>query len=131
MKKRIAIIGAILSLIPFGQSLFIQNFVVLSFTGWILVLPENVYAESFEFYFDRGFDKGEKGDHYGAISDFTKAIEIDSSYGLAYSNRGYTKGIGFSDDEGACDDFKKAASLGNNFRINWLKTSAGKWCRNM
>ena len=90
-KKRTAFIGAILSLIPFGQSLLLQNVVVLSITGWMLVLPENLYAESFEFYFDRGFDKGEKGDHNGAISDFTKAIKINPEYPEAYYNRGVAK----------------------------------------
>ena len=233
MKKRTAFIGAILSLIPLGQSLLIKTSVVLSTTGLMVLVPEKVNAESSYFYFDSAFEKAERGDYYGAISDYTKvieidpnfanayfnralakhnledyygaisdytkaievdpndanayynrglvkydikdyngaisdskkaleinpqyskayavsglakhdlqdyygaisdytkAIEIDPSYGLAYSNRGYTKGIGFNDEQGACDDFKKAASLGYQYRIDWLQTSAATWCRDM
>ena len=66
-----------------------------------------------------------------AISDYTKAIEIDTNYALAYSNLAVTKGEGFEDDEGACSDIKKAASLGDKYRIDWLETSEGKWCKDM
>ena len=232
MKKLSAFIGTILSLIPLGQPLIIKTSLVLSTTGLMLSVSENAYAKNSTFFYNRGSDKANKGDHYGAIADFTKAIEIDPqnddafynrgtsklelkdyygaisdftkaieikpasdayynrgnsklelkdyygaisdftktielnprdseayanrglakheledyygaisdytksieinpSYGLAYSNRGITKGIGFNDDEGACDDFKKAASLGYKYRINWLETSEGKWCKDI
>ena len=60
-----------------------------------------------------------------------KNADLNPTKHEAYSNRGLSKGLGLKDKKGACDDFKKAASLGNDFRISWLKTSAGKWCRNM
>ncbi len=80
---------------------------------------------------NRGFAKHNLGDYYGAISDFNKAIEINPNNGLAYSNRGISLGIGFKDDEGACNDFKKAAILGNQYRIMWLDSSEGKWCKDI
>ena len=49
MKKRTAFIGAILSLIPFGQPLLIKTGVVLSTTGLILAVSENVHAEDASF----------------------------------------------------------------------------------
>ncbi len=233
MQKRTAFIGAILSLIPLGHPLMIKTGVVLSTTGLILSIPEKVNAESANFYFDRGYKKYVKGDYYGSISDFTKAIEIDPkdsgayynraivkhdledyyraisdytkaieidpnykeayynrglvkedlndnygaisdytkaieidpnyaksynnrgrlkhsledyygaisdfikaieidpNYALAYSNLAVTKGEGFEDDEGACSDIKKAALLGDKYRIDWLETSEGKWCQDM
>ncbi len=82
-------------------------------------------------YFNRGIAKRNLKDYQGAIADYTRAIEIDPKHANAYSNRGFTKGIGFSDREGACKDFKKAASLGNEYRINWLNSANGAWCRNM
>ena len=91
MKKRTAFIGAILSLIPLGQPLMIKTGVVLSGSALMLSLPEKVNAESVNFYFDRAFEKGDKGDHYGAISDFTKAIEINPNDGYAFYNRGWSK----------------------------------------
>ena len=99
---------------------------ISDFTKAIEINPND--ADS---YYNRGWNKHKLNDYYGAISDYTKAIEINPSYGLAYSNRGYTKGIGFNDDEGACEDFKKAASLGSQYRIDWLDTSEGKWCKDM
>ena len=90
MKKRTAFIGAILSFITLGQPLVIKTVVVLSTTGLILSLPEKVNAESSKFYFDRANEKANLGDNYGAISDYTKAIEIYPSDG-AYYNRGNAK----------------------------------------
>ena len=233
MKKRTAFIGAILSLIPLGQPLFIKNVVALSTASNMIFYPENLYARDASFYFNRAYEKSKKGDYYGAISDFskaieinpyddyafynrgwnkaklkdyygaisdytkaieinpnykeayynrgyikedlndnygaisdytkaieidpnyaksynnrgrlkhtlkdyygaisdyTKAIEIDPNYALAYSNLAVTKGEGFEYVEGACSDIKKAASLGDKYRIDWLDTSEGKWCKDM
>ena len=78
MKKRTAFIGAILSLIPFGQPLIIKTGVVLSTTGFLLSVSEKVQARDNSYYFNRAYEKAEKGNHYGAISDYTKAIEINS-----------------------------------------------------
>ncbi len=77
MKKRTAFIGAILSLIPLGQPLLIKTGVVLSSSAVMLSLSEKVNAKSADFYFNRAYDKAEKGDYYGEISDYTKAIEIN------------------------------------------------------
>ena len=168
MKKRTAFIGAILSLIPFGQSLFFKTGIVLSGSALIIALPEKVFANTCEKYFSEAYIKSNSDDHKGAIvfyskainsgcentylattyynrgfsknelrnfseaiSDFNKAIEINPYNGLTYSNRGISKGIGFKDDEGACDDFKKAALLGDNYRIMWLESFEGKWCKDM
>ena len=165
MKKRTAFIGVILSIIPLGQSLFIKTGAFFSSSAVMLLIPEKVKADGTDFYFNRAFDKAENGDYYGAISDYTKvieinpndstsyynrglakhnledyygaisdytkAIELDPNDGLIYSNLGITKGIGFNDDEGACDDFKKSASLGYQYRIDWLQSFDGKWCNDM
>ena len=44
MKKRTAFIGAILSLIPLGQTLFFKTGAVLSTTGLLLSVSDKVYA---------------------------------------------------------------------------------------
>ena len=195
MKKRTAFIGAILSLIPLGQPLLIKTGVVLSTTSLMLSIPENVFAKNAKYYiksaqkkaekgdhygaisdytkaieinpkkvnardnsyyFDRALDKGENGDHYGAISDYTKAIEINpmdvdaynniafikrkkeinDNYGAifyatkaieinpnhsnAYLNRGVAK-QNLGDMNGACDDSRKASSLGNESTAEWVR----------
>ena len=84
MKKRTAFIGAILSLIPLGQPLIIKTGVVLSSTGLIISVSEKVYAGDNSYYFNSAYDKAQKGDYYGAISDYTKALEINPNDGDAY-----------------------------------------------
>ena len=110
MKKRTALFGAILSLIPLGHPLMIKTGLVLSTTGLILFVPEKVNAESADFYFDRAFEKGNNGDYYGAIFDYSKAIEINPQYAKAYYNRGWNKAQ-LKDYNGAISDYKKAIEI--------------------
>ena len=109
MKKRTVFIGAILSLIPLVHPLLIKTGVVFSSSAVMLFLPEKVNAENSKFYFNRAFEKGNNGDHYGAISDFTKAIEINPSEG-AYYNRGWNKAK-LKDYYGAISDYTKAIEI--------------------
>ena len=113
MKKRTAFIGAILSLIPLGQPLIIKTAVVLSSTGLMISLPEKVNAETSTFYFNRAYKKGKNGDYYGAISDYTKAIEINPNDGDAYYNRGWNK-VKLKDYYGAISDYTKAIEINPN-----------------
>ena len=69
MKKRAAAIFALASLLPIGKPLFLGTGVGLTTAGAMLIVPQRANAESATFYFDRAFQKGESGDHYGAISD--------------------------------------------------------------
>ena len=110
MKKRTAFIGAILSLIPIGQPLIIKIGVVLSTAGLILVVPESSYAKSSAYYYNLGLEKVEKGDHSGAIADYTKAIEIDPKHTNSYLNRGYAKDS-LKDYYGAISDYTKAIEI--------------------
>ena len=114
MKKRTAFVGAILSLIPLGQPLIIKTSLVLSSSSLMLSLTQKVNAESADFYFDRGFEKGENGDYYGAISDYNKALEIDPNDSMAYYNRGWNKGK-LKDYYGAISDFNKAIEINPNY----------------
>jgi len=81
-------------------------------------------------YYNRGNAKDELNDYQGAIADYSKAIEINPQNVAAYNNRGVAKGRS-KYFQSACDDFKKVASLGNEYRINWLNSEEGAWCRNM
>ena len=121
MKKRTAFIGAILSLIPLGQPLIIKTGVVLSTNGFLLSVSEKVYAGDNSYYFDLAYDKAERGDHYGAISDYTKAIEINPNYATAFENRGIAKET-IGDLTGACSDWRQTVYLSPN-------ADAAKWVR--
>ena len=50
-------------------------------TGLILSVPENVFKKNAKYYFESANKKAEQGDHYGAISDYTKATELYESDG--------------------------------------------------
>ena len=107
MKKRIAVIGALVSLLPLGQQLVIGTSAVLTSTVVILSVPQKAKAESAVFYYNRGIDKYDRGDYYGAIVDYTKAIEINPKYSDAYYNRGLAKDD-LNDYYGAIADYTKA-----------------------
>ncbi len=110
MKKRTAIIGALVSLMPLGQPLVIVTGAVLTSAGVILSVPEKVNAESSVFYYNRGNDKYDVGDYYGAIADYTKAIEISPREADAYYNRGLAK-HDLNDYYGAIADYTKAIEI--------------------
>ena len=62
-------------------------------------------------YISRCLVKANLKDYYGAISDCSKAIEINPKDGKAYINRGVSK-FAIRDNEGACFDARKGKSLG-------------------
>ena len=125
MKKRTAFIGAILSLIPFGQPLIIKTGVVLSTTGFLLSVSEKVNAGDNFYYFNRAYDKAKIGDHYGAISDYTKAVEINPNDDQAYFNRGWNKGK-LKDDYGAISDYTKAIEINPQYANAFKNRSISK-----
>ena len=75
MKKRTAFIGAILSLIPFGQPLFIKTGVVLSTTGVMFFHTEKSLANSFNVDFDNGKNLFISKKYNKAISIFAKILK--------------------------------------------------------
>ena len=118
MKKRTAVIGALLSLLPMGQPLVIGSGAALTSAAVMLSIPEKAQAESAMFYFERALKKqNEERDYYGAISDYNKAIEMQelSTYNIAaaYYNRGKAKSD-IKDYKGALSDFNKAIDINPN-----------------
>ena len=129
MKKSTVFIGAILSLIPLGHPLIIKTGIVLYTTGLILSIPEKAQADSAEFFTNRGNKKGVSGDHYGAIADYNKAIEINPNYDSAYVNRGATK-MTLKNYYGALADYNKAIEInpsdGTYYTVRgWIKNILG------
>ena len=110
MNKRCAFIGGILSLIPLGQPLVIKTGMVLSTTGLIISVPEKAYADTADYYIKSGNKKFNQGDVYGALFDYSKAIEIDPEDYNAINNRGLIKNE-LKDYEGAIADFIKVIEM--------------------
>ena len=57
--------------------------------------------------------KDDMNDHYGAISDYTQAIEINPRQPNPYVNRGVSKWK-VGDKKGACLDARAGNSLGSS-----------------
>jgi len=79
-------------------------------------------------YFNRGVTKFYLDDLNGAIFDYTKSIENNVNDAEGYLNRGLIY-YEIGNDKFACQDFIKAASLGNQFASKLLNSQKGKWCR--
>ena len=113
MKKRTALIGAILSLIPLGQPLIIKTGFVLSTTGLMLYVPEKLQAESGDSY----LKKLEgiyliKGEENTTIFYANKLLQIDPSNIDAYWYRAYAKvELGLYED--GINDYEKSIALGD------------------
>ena len=76
-------------------------------------MPDNSNMSATE-YWNRAYDKSENGDNYGAIADYTKAIELDPDYANAYYNRAILK-RDLKDYYGAIADYTKAIELNPDY----------------
>ena len=70
-------------------------------------------------YFRNAGVKYKEGDFQGAIADYTKAIEINPQEVTAYRSRGIKREM-IGDLIGACEDWKKASSLGDKDAVGWV-----------
>ena len=116
MKKRTAVIAALVSLMPLGQTVLIGTGAALTSTAVMLSVPEKAQAESAGFYYNRANQKSRDGDYYGAISDYSKAIEVNPYHPQVhwfYNNRGFSKGE-LKDRYGAISDYTKAIAINPN-----------------
>ena len=75
-----------------------------------LFIPLISFGQTGREYFESGMSKSELKDYYGAISDFTKAIELNSNNRYFYSDRGDAK-YELKDYYGAISDYTKAIEL--------------------
>ena len=62
----------------------------------------------------------EINDNYGSILYATKALEINPNHSNAYLNRGIAK-KNIGDLKGACADWRRASSLGNETSSKWVR----------
>jgi tetratricopeptide (TPR) repeat protein len=72
-----------------------------------LLVSGLAYGQTADAYYNRGLAKSKLEDYRGAITDYSKAIELNPNYANAYYNRGKSKGI-LEDDRGAIADYSKA-----------------------
>ena len=78
-----------------------------------------------ESYNSDGDKKSKLKDYQGAISDYTKAIDIDPNYSIAYFNRGVVKSK-LKDYYGAISDYNKAIEHNPNHRNSYINRGIAK-----
>ena len=83
------------------------------FTLALLICFNSFGQTAAEYHLD-GMKKVLNEDFYGAIADYTKAIEIDPNYDLAYAFRGVSKYY-LEDYYGAIADYTKAIEIDPDF----------------
>ena len=71
---------------------------------------------SAEEYFYSAYEKGAYKDYYGAIADYSKAIELNPNYAMAFYNRGVIKNE-LEDYKRAIEDYNKAIELNPNYAM--------------
>ena len=81
--------------------------------------------DKIRYYSASGYDKLQSKDYYGAISDFTKAIELDPDYAWFYLSRGASKYY-LNDYYGAISDYTKAIEIYPNYDIAYKNRGISK-----
>ena len=84
------------------------------------------FGQTADEYFDSGYDKAEAKDYYGAIADYTKAIEINPNDAAAYRNRGISKARN-GDYYGAIADYTKAIEINPNYAYAYYARGVVKY----
>ena len=118
MKKRTALIGVLASLMPIGQILMIGTGAYFTSTVLMTAFPLKVNAETAQFYLRRADEKLVRKDYYGAISDYTRVIEIGYSNSYPIRRRGRAKYY-LGDFSGALSDFNKAIKKEPGIRFSY------------
>jgi len=132
MKKRTAVIGALVSLLPMGLSLVVRTGAVLTSASVMLAAPVKAEVESAESYLELGLNYLLSEDYYESISAFNKAIEIEPKRGYLYYKRARAKYL-LDDYEGSLRDYKRAKNLDSNLAsasylsIAYIKDALGDY----
>ena len=128
MKKRTAVIGALVSLLSMGQPLMIGTGSMLTSSALLLSIPEKVKASGMEgsASFNRAISHFESKNFSRAKQECMKGIEINSNDDMCYVMLGLIKSE-FKDYQGAISDFTKAIEINpeNSWAYGFRGTNKG------
>lgn len=84
------------------------------FLLYLVFVTSLTFGQTAEEYISRGNTKTYFKDYNGSIVDYSKAIEVDSNFSLAYYNRGISK-YNLQNYNEAILDYDKAIELNPNY----------------
>ena len=87
----------------------------------LISLSLNGYGQNAKEFSDSTLIKYQNEDYIGAISDFSKAIELDPKDAGAYFSRGSAKLI-LHDTDGGCLDISKSGELGYELAYIYIQS---------
>ena len=94
---------------------------ILSVTNALTAFAQRT-AKDFE---RSGLAKQRSGDYQGAIADYSRAIELNPKYAIAYKDRASAKGLA-GDDEGALADCNEAIELNPRYALAYANRGGAK-----
>ena len=89
-----------------------------------LLVSFSSFGQTSDEYFNSAYDKDDNGDYYGAISDYTKSIELNPDANTYY-NRGISKRK-LKDYNGAIADHTKVIELNPNYTDAYFSRGLSK-----
>ena len=92
----------------------------------LLFIPFVSFGQTVADYVKSGFAKFELKDYYGAISDYTKSIELNPNENDLYNFRGNAK-FKLKDYYGAISDYTKAIELDPNDKYAYTDRGLSKY----
>ena len=126
MKKRTAIIGALVSLMPLGHPLVIGTGAVLTSTAVMLSVPAKVNAENLKYYLDKLEEiYNKEGEEYRTIFFANEILKINQNNVDAYWYRAYAKVEIGKYYEGIAD-YTKSIELGDNASMTFNNRGVAK-----
>lgn len=84
--------------------------IVVAAAASIALSPISAYANTADFYFERGDKRLDNEDYIGAIADFSRVLESQPNNDAAYHNRGMAK-HSQGEYESAISDFTRAINI--------------------
>ena len=106
-------------------SLTSQNSEKATGSVWQIILRSIELEPNFATYINRALAKRKLEDYYGAIADYTKAIELDLTSAVPYVGRGWAKTL-IDDYAGGISDFNKAIELDPNYATAYNNRGVAK-----
>ena len=110
MKKHDIAVALGLFLLPIGQPIYLRTASIFTSPDAIYSLSAKAETKNPQFYYERGVNKSDEGIYKVAISDYSKAIEINPDYEDVYYERGFAK-ESIKDYKGAISDYTKVTKL--------------------